>query len=302
MLPTDPGGVTFNCFNCGYRAHWRPGWHFNFQFRRLLGWMGVADSEIQRLQLEALRLRESLGDYTESEQDQPEEITFASRPLPTGSQSYRALATFGLLDENHQFDQDLVDQVEYIHSRGINMRDYDFYYSDQRDLRMNRRVIVPFFWQGQTVGYTARAIDPDIRPRYHSSYEANLVFNMDRQTPDRRFVIVCEGTFDAMSVDGVSVLGNRINETQAEIIERLARDIIVVPDFEPSGRSLIDDALEYGWQVSFPVWAETCKDINQATVTYGKLFVLRSILEARETNPLRIRLLERRYLGGKPTK
>jgi hypothetical protein len=258
--------------------------------------MGMADTEIKRLQLEALRVREELGPAA-AEISRPAEIKFEPKPLPTGSVSYQAVATFSRLDEDYRFDQDLKDQVEYMYNRKIDMQDYDFYYSDLKDLRMNRRVIIPFSWQGELVGYTARAIDSDTRPRYHSSHDANYVFNVDRQTRDRRFVIVCEGPIDAMSVDGVAVLGNRINETQAEIIESLAREIIVVPDFDVSSRGVVEDALEYGWSVSFPVWSETCKDINEAVVRYGKLFVLRSILDAKETNQLRIRLLGRRYYG-----
>lgn len=262
--------------------------------------MGVADNEIRRLQLEALRIRESF--VAEAAVPEPEEIKFESRPLPTGSTSYQSIATFSRLDPDYMFDQDLQDQVEYLYQRSIDMSRYDFYYSDLKDLKMNRRVIVPFTWDGQVVGYTARAIDDAVRPKYHSSHEAGYVFNADRQPRDRRFVIVCEGPFDAMSIDGVAVLGNGVNETQAEIIERLTRDIIVVPDFDSSGAALVDAALEYGWQVSFPVWAETCKDINEAVRKYGKLFVLKSILDGRENNQLRIRLLGRRYFGEKKNK
>ena len=143
-----------------------------------------------------------------------------------------------------------------------------------------------------------------VKPKYHSNHPAHYVFNTDVQTLEKKFVIVCEGPFDAMSVDGVAVLSNNISEVQADIIDSLARQVIVVPDFDVkpnkqgrlvwSGKQLVDAALEYGWAVSFPVWRETCKDINEALVMYGKLFVLKSILDGVETSRLKIELMKKK--------
>ena len=57
---------------------------------------------------------------------------------------------------------------------------------------------------------------------------------------------------------------------------------------------MINNAIDYGWTVSFPVWLETCKDINEATVKYGKLFVLKSIIDAKETSRLKIELMRKK--------
>jgi hypothetical protein len=57
---------------------------------------------------------------------------------------------------------------------------------------------------------------------------------------------------------------------------------------------LINDALEYGWSISMPIWQETCKDINEAVVKYGKLFVLKSIIEAKESSRLKIELKKKK--------
>jgi hypothetical protein len=127
---------------------------------------------------------------------------------------------------------------------------------------------------------------------------------MDRQRPDSRFVIVVEGAFDAMSIDGVAVLSNECNETQADIIDSLGREVIVVPDFDRhvnkhgrsvwSGSKLVDQAIEYGWSVSFPVWHETCKDVNDAVVKYGRLYTLKTILDAKENSRLKIEIMKRK--------
>jgi DNA primase len=117
---------------------------------------------------------------------------------------------------------------------------------------------------------------------------------MDQQPADAKFVCVVEGPFDAMSIDGVAVLSNECSEQQADIIDTLNREIILVPDRDRAGARLIDAAIAYGWTVSFPIWHETCKDVNEAVVKYGRLFVLKSILDARESGKLKIELMRRR--------
>jgi hypothetical protein len=67
-----------------------------------------------------------------------------------------------------------------------------------------------------------------------------------------------------------------------------------VADRDRAGTKLINDAIEYGWSVSFPVWQETCKDINYAVVKYGRLFVIKSILDAKETGKLKIELMRKK--------
>jgi 5S rRNA maturation endonuclease (ribonuclease M5) len=164
-------------------------------------------------------------------------------------------------------------------------------------------VIIPCYWKGALVGYTARSWDPAVKKKYYSQFDKNFIFNVDSQSNDWKFVIVCEGAFDAMSVDGVSVLGNEINEEQVDIIDSLGKEVIVVPDFDVkpngkwSGKLLIEQAKEYNWTVSFPLWHTTCKDINAAVVKYGKLFTLQSILVGRVNNNLKIELLKRKLMA-----
>jgi len=113
-----------------------------------------------------------------------------------------------------------------------------------------------------------------------------------------KFVVVVEGPLDAMAIDGVAVLSNECSEVQADIIDGLAREVIVVPDGDRAGAKLIEAAIEYGWHVSFPIWQETCKDVSEAVERYGKLFVLKSIIDARETSRLKIELKKKRLLNA----
>jgi DNA primase len=97
-----------------------------------------------------------------------------------------------------------------------------------------------------------------------------------------------------MALDGVAILSNECSETQADIIDSLSREVVVVPDADRAGAKLINNAIEYGWTVSFPTWLDDCKDASEAVYKYGKLFVLKSIIDARETSRLKIELKKRK--------
>jgi hypothetical protein len=309
MIPSADGAVSYHCFNCGFKTGWRPGWHISYKFRKLLRWMGADDNTIQRLVIEAVRVKDTVAPETIPATDIAT-IDFKPRPLPPDSASMRQWATTLRLgaewDDNGIADVDLPPQlataVNYLFNRGAQHFDknYEWYISEDQAYNMHRRLIIPFYWQDRLIGYSARAIEEGVSPKFHSSYEPNYVFNVNRQQSNSKFVIVCEGPFDAISVDGVAILGNRVSEQQADIIDSLAREVIVVPDWDFdnkgkwTGRMLVDDAIEYGWSVSFPVWRETCKDINEALIKYGKLFVIKSILDSVEKSRLKIELIKKR--------
>ena len=201
---------------------------------------------------------------------------------------------------------ELTAAVEYLIARKVtNLKKYDFYISTDQDNNMHQRLIIPLKWQGNIIGYTARALVDGVKPKYYTNHEPDFVFNMDMQTADRQFVIVTEGPFDAMSVDGVAILGSEVSDQQVDIIDSLKKKVIVVPDFDVkinertgkkmwSGRALIDAALENDWCVSFPLWAGEYKDIAEAVQKTDKLFVLKSIIDAHETSALKIELLTKK--------
>jgi hypothetical protein len=284
-LTANPdGSVSFHCFNCNFKASYQPGRHLTFKFRKLLKWLGADDSDIKRLVIEAIRVRELVAPEEVKAEAEEEKIDFKARDLPEDAVNLVAL------DYVHP-------ALEYCVARKIDLDKYAFYATRQEQYNLHKRIIIPFVWQGRTIGYTARAVEENVKPKYHSNYEPNFVFNTNNQLADSKFVIVCEGPFDAMSIDGVAVLNNECNETQADIIESLGREVIVVADKDRAGAKMINNAIEYGWTVSFPVWLETCKDVNEAVVKYGKLFVLKSILDAKQTSKLKIELMKKKLYG-----
>ena len=294
-LTANPdGSVSFHCFNCNFKASYQPGRHLTFKFRKLLKWLGADDTDIKRLVIEAIRVRELVAPEEVKAEAEEEKIDFKARDLPESSVSFRAMMSHHLLDDFKNVPGLLNSAVNYTNLRKMDYDRYDFLWTDSIEHSLHQRVIIPFIWQGRTIGYTARAVTDGVKPKYYSNYEPNFVFNINNQLPDSKFVIVCEGPFDAMSIDGVAVLNNECNETQADIIESLGREVIVVADRDRAGAKMINNAIEYGWSVSFPVWLETCKDVNEAVVKYGKLFVLKTILDSKQTSKLKIELMKKK--------
>lgn len=291
------GSINFGCFNCNTKVNYTPGRQLSYKFRRFLSWLGVDEATIQRHILDALRDKQHYDPTTLPKKEELK-VSFEKHKLPDEAVSFYGMIEFYELKstpgEALQYPQGFVDAVTYISNRKIDMRKYEFYWSTLKTFRMNKRVIIPFTWKDDVVGYTARALDNVMKPKYIMEVDEGFVFNIDKQKDDWEFVIVSEGPFDAMAVDGVAVLHDKVNAKQAEILESLEREIIVVPHWDKAGSSLIDDALEHGWSVSFPIWADQCKDIGEAVEKYGKLFVLKSIIDNVERNNLKIQL-RRKY-------
>ena len=218
------GQISFHCFNCGYTASFIPGRHLTFKFRKLLSWLGADDLTIRRLVIDAVRLKDLVAPETIKEPE--EEITYEKRTLPEGAVSFSEWATYiSLQGDGYVVPNQLNRSVIYIANRKIPMRSvskkYEFYITDNEAYNLHKRVIIPFYYKNELVGYTARAIEDGIKPKYWSSHPADFVFNLDNQKPDWKFVIVCEGPFDAMSVDGVAVNGAEISDIQVDQIDKL---------------------------------------------------------------------------------
>jgi|688.fasta_scaffold36480_3 hypothetical protein len=276
-------GVSYHCFNCGFKASWQPGRKISAKFKRLLKWLNVSDELITKCSIEAMRIEEVEG-YTSERLDQ---ITFIDKALPRGSEPITSY-----LDN---VPDELVPVLAYLQSRNLYLEDYDFHWTDEEGF--TNRLIIPFRYQGRIVGYTARKITEG-KPKYISEQQPGYVFNLDRQLVDRKYVFVVEGPIDAISIDGVALTSAEINQTQRKLIEQLGKQIVVVPDRDQPGYRLVEQALEFGWGLSFPEWPEGVKDINEAQQQLGRLAALYLIVQGIETNQLKQQLRARAWFKG----
>ena len=274
-------GVSYHCFNCGFKSSWQPGRHVSVKFKKLLRWLNVSDSDINKCMLDALRRHEGIED-TGIKNPIP---TFIDKALPRGAEpivSYLDNPPAGLMPV-----------LQYLTERKLYLEDYDFYWTDEDGFQ--NRLIIPFYFQNRIVGYTARKITEG-KPKYISEQQPGYVFNLDQQGPDQKFVIVVEGPIDAICIKGVALTSAEVGDSQRALINRLQRQVIVLPDRDQAGCRLIDQALEFGWSVSFPEWGDDVKDVNDAVKKFGRLYTLWSIVHHSESNALKIQLRMKKWL------
>jgi nitrogen fixation protein len=273
-------GVSYHCFNCGFKASWQPGRKVSVKLKRLMQWLGVADDTITKCSLEAMRIEED-SSYKGEKSLIP---TFIDKALPIGTKP--------LSEWIKQPSDELVPVLEYLASRNLYIDDYHWHWTDEDGF--SNRLIIPFYHEHRLVGYTARKITAG-KPKYISEQQPGYVFNLDRQHYERKYVLVTEGPIDAICVDGVAVMSAEISASQHALISQLQREVIVVADRDDAGGRMVEQALEYGWSVAFPEWADGVKDVNDAAIKYGKLYTLYSILSSKESNNLKIQLRARKW-------
>jgi len=291
------GGIVYSCFNCGFKTGYRPGKALFHKTRKLLSWMGASPNDISRMVIEALRVRDMPSTIV-VEPKVHEEINFKKRDLPKEALSFQGWIEFYELKGSTDYPPGLLTAVNYAVDRlGDLSKMPEIYYTLDRTSAMNKRIIIPFTWKGKTVGYTARSFKKLIKPKYLMDIDSNYVFGTDRLIEESDFVLVFEGPMDAMLLNGVAVLSNMVSDEQADLIEDLNKRVIVVPDLNRTGIPLIDSAMKYGWNVSFPEWEEDIKDAGEAVQRYGKLFTLKTIISNILSTKLKIELHKRRING-----
>jgi hypothetical protein len=271
--------VSYHCFNCQFKCSWQPGRTISQKMGKFMRMLNMSDDIISQLRLEALRLNES-----ESTTVRSIVPTFELRSLPLDSEPI-----VNLLNDP---PEKLLPVIEYLLGRNLCLEDYNFYWTPR--IGFNNRVILPFYKDGACVGYTARAIG-DAKPKFISEQQPGYVFNLDRQNNNREFVIVCEGPFDAISIDGCALLGSEIKDSQNWLLKQLGKEIVLVPDRDHEGPKTIEQAIEFGWSVSMPDWPQGVKDVNDALVKLGRLATLHLIVSAKESNSLKIQLRAKKW-------
>lgn len=280
-LKTTNENWSYHCFNCRYTASFVLGRQLTFKARQLLKWLGVPDSDIDRVNLESLQ-HKSIHGILDDRARIANELSSIQFEEHDDFPPYTEVVSpeFPLY-------------WDYIRKRCV-PEDFPVMTSIKTDgVHWTRPyVLIPFTYDNKIVGWCARFLD-DKQPRYINQSQPGYVFGTDLQRPDWQHVLVVEGIFDALSIDGLAVMHNTVSDSQARLIRNLGKQITVVPDQDSAGTELIDRALELGWAVSVPDWPEGCKDVNDAVIKLGKLATLLTIMQSRETSRIKIELKKR---------
>jgi hypothetical protein len=273
-LITTGAKISYNCFNCGFTTGWEPNPTLGKKYKDLATKLGADQTDIHAITVDLLKYAEDLE--TEDATDYVYNLAkFKQEDLP------ETATAVDDLPEEHPIRQ-------YAKERGL-IGLYPLLYFDESLYK--QRLVVPFSYNGDLVGWTARHINPPNKttPKYLHKMQPGYVFNIDRFADSKReIVIVTEGVFDAIMVDGIAIQGNSVSPEQAHLIEKLGKRIIVCPDRDEAGVDLIMQAAELGWEVSFPPWHVDCKDAADAVQRYGRLATVSSIIKHTTDNKLKI--------------
>ncbi len=275
----DPNTWVYHCFNCGFKAGASPGKQYSSNARKLLSWCGLDYLQIERLSFQNFT-NKNIFDI--NEEYKPIIVSFDERQLPENT------VPLDPTNEAHQI------HVDYLTYRGLTPDTYSYYVQTEGSERELNSIIIPYYYNGKTVGYTRRFYDGR-HPKYLSEQQAGYVFNTDAQDDYWNVCVVVEGQFDAIAIGGCAVLGNTINDEQAKVLKKLRRKVIVVPDRDEAGMKICNRALELGYSVSIPEWGSDVKDVNDAVKKYGRFQTLLTILRAESTSKIILEMKRKQF-------
>lgn len=277
-------GVGYNCFNCGKSTHFDPTNHAKIpeKMQEVFDAFSIPASEFREMMFEAFKLR------SEAKQElalkliiEPKlKIAYNDLKLPN---FFRPLDTEG--------EGDIYDEIacEYLLGRGFDPKSYPFMIADKKLSPITKyidwkgRLIIPYYRYEDVVFYQGRDLLNSDRTKYLSPPDSRdaVFFGYDEIYADTdKPLYIHEGFFDAFLMgDSVATFSNKFTEQQIDILNRCRRPKVVIPDREGKGYLLANEAIEQGWSVSFPDIGSSCKDMNDAILKYGRLYVLKSIAD-----------------------
>lgn len=185
-----------------------------------------------------------------------------------------------LLSDGHEGLQEPI--LEYLLNRKIDPLVHTFYFS--LDPKMLRRVIIPYWRDGKLIYWQARTIDADVKPRYRNCEVAKdaVIYGYDQlHSYEVAPLFVTEGVFDAIMVDGISILGSSLNQAKLEILKRTKRRLIFVIDRDQTGGELGKTVLANGWELTFV--DIRAADINDSVVKFGLPYTAYSLIKNATT-------------------
>lgn len=276
--------IAVHCFNCSFKAKYSTGSLVSKDFAWFMDIIGVPRDDVKKIKFQSFREKEAGSAIKDIEITVDSRSKWKETDLPPDSYPISYWHELGCSDRY------FIKARDYCIERKLNTDDM-FWTPDTKN-SMSKRVIMPFYYGGKIVGYCGRyfsASPAKIIRRYLNLTPEDFIYNLDAQSLDKKFMILAEGVVDAYLCDGVSCMGT-MNQAQIDIINSYGKRIIVIPDRDKEGQSLVDIAIENGWEVSFPNWKNNIKDVGRAAQVYGRILAVQSILDSAESSAMKIKL------------
>jgi hypothetical protein len=276
--------IAVHCFNCSFKAKYARGTLVSKDFAWFMETIGVPKDDVKKIKFQSFREKEAGDIYEDIKITEDPRGKWKEVPLPPDSYPISFWLNAGCDDKF------FLKVADYCVDRKLNVN--DMYWTPDKENSMNKRVLMPFTYKDEIVGYSGRYYSAEpakVIRRYLNLTPEDFIYNLDEQTLDQPFMILTEGVIDAYLCGGVSCMGT-MNQTQIDILKSYGKRIIVIPDRDSDGQSLVDIALENGWEVSFPNWANDIKDVGKAAQVYGRLLAVQSVIDSSESSPMKITL------------
>lgn len=286
----DNDKIVVHCFNCSFDASCISGKTLSKNFETFLKELGIPEYDVKKINFELFKEHAAIETAEKLELKGAVTSSWVPNSLPKDSQTLMAW-----LDADCN-DPEFLKVVQYALDRKFTDMHHLYWTPIETKFEYNKRLILPFRYKGVVVGHTGRFADPLVqasatRPKYINIMPDNYIYNLDAQADwKRKYVILCEGVFDAYFTDGICPIGNTLSADQIAMINRLGKTVIVCPDKDKDGGVLVKHAMEQGWGVCFPGWGDDVKDASKATEIFGRILTVQSIIQTAEFNPLAIEL------------
>jgi len=275
----EAGEIFYNCFNCGTAESYVENSGNMFPgFRKVLQAFGFDKEEVQR---------EVNKGFFKVKQEDPESkiISLADVQPPKEKKAFlvtpeiQVPPTFHLLgstDIGTPLQERIID---YLIGRKIRIQDVPFMFSI--DPKHHDFVIIPFYRNGKFIFWQGRNIDKNApkKKRYDNclSSKENIIYNIDALSRGTGPLFVSEGVFDAIPLDGIALIGSKLNQAKTDWLMKSKRDLIFIIDKDNNGKKLAYKVLSYGWKITFA--PDFTNDVNDSIIKYGELWTIHQLFK-----------------------
>ncbi|MGI0076205.1 MAG: hypothetical protein ACREAU_02215 [Nitrosopumilaceae archaeon] len=276
--------VVYHCFNCGYATAYDPTQH----------------NRIPKKMLDLLKafniLEEEYKQVVFSTFGKTLNVPIRQKPSLVEPPTLILPQNFCLLRESNSKWSEVA-KAYLEHEREIDYTTYPFMICSQTEWA--KRIIIPIYKNNNLIYYQGRDITFSTERQNYLSppIEKNkILYGFDRLFENNAPLFITEGFFDAFLIDGVALLGKEISAFQQAWLESSSREKIYIPDKTGEAKKGAQQALSFGWYISTPDIGN-CKDINDACSKYGKLYVIKSIMD-NKAKGLKAKVNLKQYCKG----
>ena len=280
----DSDGIVYNCFNCRFTWGWSPSFHMSRKMSMFLQDMGLTASQL-------MDVRKLIDEYLDSETVKKEKSKpRIIRDIPEEYKSIKQSLYEGIKSPT------LAKVYSYISSRNERLLSWeDLMWAEGRN-----NFLIPCREFDKIVGYSLRSLDDNSDSKYIHYIPNGYLYNFDNLLKNRKYQIIVEGQTDALSINGIALLSNVFTPEKLKRLMDYKGDseIIILPDRDSAGMKIVEQVIneKLPFSVSFPNWDRGIKDAEDAVKKYGRLYTIYTIINSKESDPMKIKMKEKGWL------